>query len=98
MASWDDQTGRFTTRGPIYDKSSIKSGTTMSLSDLPAHVQSHSDSCANIRVCIFTCQEISIRLKASILHDLGRLIPPNPYDKNRLFLFIILYLTVYFTV
>ena len=45
MASWDDQTGRLTTRGPIYDKSSIKSGTSVSLSDLPAHVQSHSDLC-----------------------------------------------------
>ena len=73
MASWDDQTGRLTTRGPIYDKSSIKSGTSVSLSDLPAHVQSHSKSFRLMREisvfsCIFKALEISIRLKTSILH------------------------------
>ena len=75
MASWDDQTGRLATRGPIYDKSSIKSGTSVSLSDLPAHVQIYTESFRVMREfsCIFECLEI--------LHDSGRLITPNSYDK-----------------
>ena len=83
MASWDDQTGRLATRGPIYDKSSIKSGTSVSLSDLPAHVQIYLKSFRVMREfsCIFECLEIAIHLKASILHDWGRLITPNSYDK-----------------
>ena len=69
MDSSDDQTARLATRGPIYDKSSIKSGTSVSLSDLPAHVQSHSDLCVkSVFSCIFKALEISIRLKISILH------------------------------
>ena len=83
MDSWGDQTARLATRGPIYDKSSIKSGTSVSLSDLPAHVQIHSESFRVLREFsyILECLEIAIRLNASILHDSGRLITPNSYDK-----------------